>query len=360
MMNGHIETGSVRMRKELLEQAASKVLQAVGVPKPEADIVSRVLLFADQRGIESHGISKLPIYVKRILDGGVDPKGIPTIIGGKGAVVCVDGKNSLGPVGGAFGMERAIEAARTHGIGLASVRNSNHFGVTAYYSMMALSQGMIGFAFSNANPTVAPWGGKKAMVGTSPLSVAIPSASGLPFVIDMATTTVARGKIILYARNRKPLPPGWALDAEGKETTDPEVALKGLLTPLGGAKGSGLALVIDILCGMLAGAKYLTDVGHLYTGTDKPQGIGHLFLALEIDTFLPRKQFLQEMDRYIDKIHSCPRAEGVERIYVPGEIEYEVTRRTEKEGVEVSSVTMEELKQTARMAGLDPNIFSLA
>jgi len=180
MMNGHIETGSVRMRKELLEQAASKVLQAVGVPKPEADIVSRVLLFADQRGIESHGISKLPIYVKRILDGGVDPKGIPTIIGGKGAVVCVDGKNSLGPVGGAFGMERAIEAARTHGIGLASVRNSNHFGVTAYYSMMALSQGMIGFAFSNANPTVAPWGGEEGHSGHQSLVCRDPLRLGTP------------------------------------------------------------------------------------------------------------------------------------------------------------------------------------
>lgn len=257
-------------------------------------------------------------------------------------------------------MERAIEAARTHGMGLASVRNSNHFGVTAYYSMLALPQGMIGFAFSNANPTVAPWGGKKAMVGTSPLSIAIPSASGLPFVIDMATTTVARGKIILYARTKKPLPPGWALDAEGKETTDPEVALKGLLTPLGGAKGSGLALAIDILCGMLSGAKYLTEVGHLYSGTDRPQGIGHLFLALDIDAFLPRNQFLKEMDQYIEKIHSCPRADGVERIYTPGEIEYESMRRTEKEGVEVSSVTVEELKQTARLVGLDPNIFSFA
>lgn len=359
-MKEQLNSGTFRIQRVLLEQSASKVLQAVGVPKPQADTVARVLLFADQRGIESHGISKLPIYVKRIQDGGVDPEANPTVMGGKGAVVRIDGKNALGPVAGVFGMEKALEAAKTHGIGLSSVRNSNHFGVTAYYSMMALPHGMIGFAFSNANPTVAPWGGKQAMVGTSPLSVAIPSASGMPFVIDMATTTVARGKIILYARNKKPLPPGWALDSEGKETTDPEVALKGLLTPLGGAKGSGLALVIDILCGMLSGSKYLTEVGHLYTGTDKPQGIGHLFLALEIDAFLPRKQFLEEMDRYIEKIHSCPRAEGVEQIYVPGEIEYLAMRRTEMEGVEVSSVTLEELARTAEAVGLDPDMFSFS
>ncbi len=348
----------VRIPIKRLEQAASRVLQAAGVPKPSADTVAKVLLFADQRGIESHGISKLPIYVKRIQDGGIDPIAIPAVIGGKGAIVCIDGKNALGPVAGVFGMEQALQAARNHGIGVASVRNSNHFGVTAYYSMMALPEGMIGFAFSNANPTVAPWGGKQALVGTSPLSIAIPSASGLPFVIDMATTTVARGKIILYARNKKPLPPGWALDSEGRETTDPEVALKGLLTPLGGAKGSGLALTIDILCGMLSGAKYLTEVGHLYTGTDRPQGIGHLFLALQIDAFLPRKRFLDEMDRYIERIHSCPRAEGVERIYVPGEIEYESMKRTEKEGVEVSSVTRAELVQTAKAVGVDPSLFN--
>ncbi len=356
-MNGQGNTGTLRIQRKVLEQAASKVLEAAGVPKPNADTVAKVLLFADQRGIESHGISKLPIYVKRIQDGGVNPGAAPRIIGGKGGIVRIDGMNALGPIAGVFGMEQAIEAARTHGIGVASVRNSNHFGVTAYYSMMALPHGMIGFAFSNANPTVAPWGGKEAMVGTSPLSVAIPSGSGLPFVIDMATTTVARGKILLYARNKKPLPPGWALDSEGKETTDPEVALKGLLTPLGGAKGSGLALLIDILCGLLSGSKYLTDVGHLYTGTDKPQGIGHLFLALEIDAFLPGKQFLDEMDRYIEKIHSCPRAEGVERLYIPGEIEYESMMKTEREGVEVSSITREELARTAESLGLDFRIF---
>ncbi|MCX7787923.1 MAG: Ldh family oxidoreductase [Spirochaetes bacterium] len=351
---------SVRVPVERLKGAVSHVLQAAGVPKPQADIVAKVLLFADQRGIESHGVSKLPIYVKRIQDGGIDPTAIPHVIGGKGATVRIDGKNALGPVAGVFGMEQAIEAARRYGIGVASVKNSNHFGVTAYYSMMAIPEGMIGFAFSNANPTVAPWGGKQAMVGTSPLSVAIPSASGLPFVIDMATTTVARGKIILYARNRKPLPPGWALDSEGRETTDPEVALKGLLTPLGGAKGSGLALTIDILCGMVSGAKYLTEVGHLYSGTDRPQGIGHLFLALEIDAFLPRNQFLEEMDRYIDNIHSCPKAEGVERIYVPGELEYESMKKTEKEGVEVSTITRDELVQTAKAVGVDPAIFAFS
>jgi LDH2 family malate/lactate/ureidoglycolate dehydrogenase len=347
-----METNSIRIPVETLEDFATKVLQATGVPEEQALCTARVLLFADQRGIESHGISKLPIYVKRIRDRGVDPKAFPKVIGGKGAVIRIDAQNGLGPVAGTFGMEKAMEAARSYGVGLASVRNSNHFGVTAYYSMLGLSEGMIGIALSNANPTVAPWGGKKAMVGTSPLSVAIPTKGGLPFVIDMASTTVARGKIILYAQKKKPLPRGWALDSEGRETTDPEVALKGLLTPLGGAKGSGLALVIDILCGLLSGSKYLTEVGHLYTGTEKPQGTGHIFAALDIETFLPKEQFLEEMDHYVERIHACPRAEGVEQIYVPGEIEYEAMLRTRREGVEVSPGTLKELKDTALQVGV--------
>jgi LDH2 family malate/lactate/ureidoglycolate dehydrogenase len=337
---------------EKLHRFTATVLESAGLSKAHAEITAEILLFADLRGIESHGISKLPIYVKRIKDGGVDPKAVPEIVGRKGAVIRIDGKNALGQVAGDFGAARAVEAALEHGIGLAVVGNSNHFGVTAYYSMKGLNRGVIGFALSNANPTVAPWGGKKAMMGTSPLSVAIPTGSGLPFVIDMASTTVARGKIILYARKKKPLPSGWALDLDGKETTDPEVALKGLLAPLGGPKGSGLALVIDVLTGLLSGSKYLTEVGHLYSGTDKPQGIGHVFGALDIETFMPRDKFLSAMDDYVDRIHACPPADGVDRIYVPGEIEHSAFLRAKEEGVDISEDTINELSETGLRFGL--------
>lgn len=168
----------------------------------------------------------------------------------------------------------------------------------------------------------------------------------------MARTTVARGKIILYARQKKVLPPGCALDLEGKETTDPQVALGGLLAPLGGPKGSGLALVIDVLTGLLSGSKYLTGVGHLYSGTDKPQGIGHVFGALDIENFLPLKRFLSERDEYVDLIHTRPKAEEADRIYVPGEIEYLASRKAAKEGVELSETTRNELAETGACFGL--------
>ncbi len=335
-----------------LQEFAEAVLTSAGLSTSHARTTAEVLLFADRRGIESHGISKLPIYVKRIEDGGVNPKADPAVESRKGAVVKIDGKNALGQVAGSFGAEQAIEAALQHGIGLALVANSNHFGVTAYYSMKGIDRGVIGFALSNANPTVAPWGGKKALVGTSPLSVAIPTRSGLPFVIDMASTTVARGKIILHARQKKPLPAGWALDLDGRETTDPEVALKGLLAPLGGAKGSGLALVIDILTGLLSGSQYLTGVGHLYSGTDRPQGIGHLFGALEIGAFMDPQQFLRAMDEYVETVHSCPRAEGIDRIFVPGEIEHLASLRAEQEGIELSDATRNELAETGSRLSL--------
>ncbi len=342
----------MKANAEKLRRFAAGVLEKAGVPRDHAETAAEVLLFADLRGIESHGISKLPIYAKRIADGGIDPKARPEVLGRKGGVVRIDGKNALGQAAASFGADAAVEAALEHGIGLAVVGNSNHFGVTAYYSMKGLSRGVVGFALSNANPTVAPWGGKKALVGTSPLSVAIPTGSGLPFVIDMASTTVARGKIILYAQKKKPLPPGWALDLDGKETTDPEVALKGLLAPLGGAKGSGLALVIDILSGLLSGSKYLADVGHLYSGTGKPQGIGHVFGALDISAFMPREKFLDAMDDYVEQVHACPRADGVERIYVPGEIEHLASLRAAKEGVELSETTVKELADTGAGLGL--------
>ncbi len=343
----------MRIDEAKLKAFSSAVLRKSGLKKKRADEASEVLVFADARGIESHGVSKLSIYVKRIKAGGIDPKAEPEVVSRVGGLCRIDARNALGPVGGYFGAKTAVAAAKEHGIGLAFVGNSNHFGVTAFYSMMGIGKNLVGFAFSNANPTMAPWGGKKALVGTSPLSIAIPTKSGMPVVIDMASSLVARGKIILYAQKKKQLPAGWALDADGKETLDPEVALKGLLTPMGGAKGSGLALVIDVLCGVLSGSKWLTGVGHLYSGTEAPQGIGHVFGAIDIAALMKPKEFLSVMDEYVRTVHDCPRADGVDRIYMPGEIEYLKTLESRKEGVYLSDATATDLRNVGEDTGVD-------
>jgi len=343
----------MRIEEANLKAFASAVLRKSGLKKKRADEAAEVLVFADARGIESHGVSKLSIYVKRIKAGGIDPKAEPEVVSRVGGLCRIDAHNALGPVGGYFGAKTAAAAAKEHGIGLAFVGNSNHFGVTAFYSMMGIGKNLVGFAFSNANPTMAPWGGKKALVGTSPLSVAIPTRSGLPVVIDMASSLVARGKIILYAQKKQRLPAGWALDENGKETLDPEAALKGLLTPMGGAKGSGLALVIDVLCGVLTGSKWLTGVGHLYSGVESPQGIGHVFGAIDIAALMKPRQFLAVMDEYVKTVHDCPKADGVGRIYMPGEIEYLKTLESRKEGVHLSEATAADLKKVGEDTGVD-------
>ena len=348
----------MRIEEKKLLNFSAAVLEKVGLERRQAEAAAEVLVCADSRGIESHGVSKLSIYVKRIKAGGIDPKAKPEVISRLGGICRIDAHNALGPVGGYFGSESAVESARDHGIGLSVVGNSNHFGVTAFYSMKGIDRGFIGFAFSNANPTMAPWGGKKALVGTSPLSIALPTGSGLPMVIDMASSLVARGKLILHAQKKKPLPPGWALDSEGRETVDPEVALKGLLTPMGGAKGSGLALVIDVLCGVLSGSKWLSGVGHLYSGVETPQGIGHVFGAINIEAFMKREEFLKIMDEYVETVHGCPKADGVDRIYVPGEIEYLKTLESRKEGVFLSDETVAELTKVGAETGTDFNAVS--
>ena len=337
----------MHVQEDRLKEFVTAVLTRVGVTEDKARNAAEVLVFADSRGIESHGVSKLPIYVQRIKAGGINPAADPKIVSRTGGICRIDGENAMGPVAGHFGAETAVQNALENGIGLAAVGNSNHFGVTAFYSMKGLDRGIIGFAMSNANPTMAPWGGKKAMVGTSPLSIAVPTGNGLPLVVDMASSLVARGKILLAAQAGRELPQGWALDKEGRETRNPEAALQGLLSPMGGPKGSGLALIIDILCGVLSGSKWLTDVGHLYSGLDTPQRIGHVFGGIKIEAFMKVEEFYTIMNEYVHAVHDCPRAEGFDRIYMPGEIEYLKTLEAKAEGIKLSDAIRKDLETTA-------------
>jgi LDH2 family malate/lactate/ureidoglycolate dehydrogenase len=238
----------------------------------------------------------------------------------------------------------SIEKARDHGVGLTLVRNTNHIGSLAFYTLMAAEQEMVGICACNAAPSMAPWGGAEPFVGTNPLSVAIPSGSEAHVILDMASSVVARGKIRRMERLKERIPVGWALDEKGAPTTDPGAALRGTVLPIGGPKGFGLALVIDVLAGMLSGSSYGPDVKtfHQLSG---PAGTGLFSAAIDISRFVPLDEFRKLMASYIESLRKVRKADGVSRIYFPGEIEYEEEKRSRAEGVEVDPMVTKSLNQ---------------
>ncbi len=322
----------------------TRLFQAAGLPESEAHLIADHLVEANLRGVDSHGISRFGIYLKRI-ELGLTARETRLILEREAAAFAlVDGGNGSGPVVAARAMEIAMAKAKDAGIGVVGVKNSNHCGCLAYYTQMAAEQGLIGFAATSAPANMPPWGGKKPYFGTNPFSVAVPAGEESPIVFDMATSVVARGKIILAQKEGKTaIPEGWAIDTEGRPTTDPTAALAGAVLPVGGPKGYGLALLVDMLSGIMTGAQFGPHIGDLYREFGRPQGAGHFFLAMRADLFIPLDEFKRRMDQMIREIRAVPRAEGVERIYLPGEIEAAVSERRHAGGIPLADEVIAEL-----------------
>jgi LDH2 family malate/lactate/ureidoglycolate dehydrogenase len=250
-------------------------------------------------------------------------------------------------------MQIAIEKAAKTGVALSIVTHSNHYGMAAYWAMMALPHGMIGISSSNTMAAIAPTGGRKAMLGTNPFAIAIPADRELPVVLDLATTVVARGRIALHAKQNKPLEPGWALDDCGVPTTDPHLALKGLLVPIGGYKGYGLALVVDILCGLLSGSNYGAHFpGFIAENMIEPNNVGSIFVAVNISNFMALHNFKTSMDKAIQEIKNSDRAPGVERIYLPGEIEFETKTQRLSHGIPIPNSVVSDFINLGKSLGV--------
>jgi LDH2 family malate/lactate/ureidoglycolate dehydrogenase len=240
-------------------------------------------------------------------------------------------------------MRLAIEKAKTTGLAFVATRHSNHYGAAAYWAMMALPENMIGFSATNAPAAMAPSGGRTPILGTNPFAVAIPAGTELPVVLDLATTVVARGRVRLYAKQNKRLEAGWAFDEKGVPTTDPHAALKGFLAPIGGYKGYGIALAVDLLSGVLTGSNYGVHFpGSLADNLTDPPNVGSVFAAINVASFMDLPAFQARMDAAIREIKACEKADGVQRIYVPGEIEFETKAKRLIEGIPIPSVVVEE------------------
>jgi len=246
-------------------------------------------------------------------------------------------------VGAARAMRLAIDKAAKTGVAFVAVTHSNHYGAAAYWAMMAPEHGMIGFSSTNAPATVAPTGGRTAMLGTNPFAFAIPAGQEQSMVLDLATTVVARGRVMLYAKQNKPLESGWAFDERGVPTTDPHAALKGLLAPIGGYKGYGISLAIDLLCGVLTGSSYGSHFpGFLADNLKEPTDVGSVFAAINIESFMDLPEFKASMDKALREMKNSERADGVKRIYIPGEIELETKADRLKHGIPIPEAVVKD------------------
>ncbi|MGE5572675.1 MAG: Ldh family oxidoreductase [Bacteroidota bacterium] len=344
--------GSHRLDAERAKQICRDMLRAAGVPRQDAELIADTLVFAELRGVSSHGLVRLGSYIRRVKLGLMNPTASPCVVQKGASTALVDGCNGFGQVVTMRAMNLAIEMAGATGAAVVGVRNSNHFGAAAYYVMAAVKVGMIGVVLSNAAPAMAPWGGAVAMMGTNPLAIGIPAGEEPPVVLDMATSAVARGKIRLAAKKGERIPEGWALNSKGEPTTDPQEALAGTLLPASGPKGYGLALVIDVLSGILTGSGFSRMVRSL-DDMSGPVRAGHLVATINVQAFTNLPSFKAEVDAFIREVKDCPKAAGVDRIYLPGEIEFEAASRLSERGITVSDGVAADLKALGAELGVD-------
>lgn len=341
----------IRVSQPELLELVTAVFAATGMSDEHAALLADSLVLADLEGVHSHGILRVPEYVKKLTEEGVDPKGQPKVVKDAVAVMVVDGDNSMGQVGMTFAMEKVIERAAETGIAAAAVRGSNHSGAMSYYVRRAVANDMIGIATTNALPTMAPIGGAERIVGINPVGYGIPAGKEHPILYDAAFGATAHGKIRVYAQKDLPIPEDWALDPDGQPTTDAVKAIDGLIQPVGGYKGIGMAMVMGMMSSMLSGAAYGTELGDLYEGPKAGQD-GHFVAAINIAAFEDVDHFKDRVDAAIRQQHETRKAPGVDRIYVPGEIESEKRERYMREGIPLNPVGLKDLAGTAKALGV--------
>lgn len=320
-----------------LTQLSVDAFCRAGLSSEHARLTARILVEAEAMGLSTHGVVRIPVYIDRIRLGGVDAKATPEIDKRTPSLAMVDGNNGLGTVVGAKALAAGLEMAADNGIAYVGCRHSNHLGALAPYGLQACEGGYLLIAGTNASTTMAPWGGRETRIGNNPLCIAAPCPGELHFILDMAMSVAARGKVRAARDAGKSIPEGWAADASGLPTIDPNEALAGFLLPFGGYKGSGLSMAMDILCGALTGANFMTEVSSWSERPDAPSGVGHFFLLLDPDRLLGRDAFAAAMDRLKHIVLSTPPANSANPVMLPGQREQERRRAALEEGVSVPS-----------------------
>lgn len=334
-----------------LEDFCGRVLGCLGVTEEDASVVADSLVRANLEAADSHGISRLPIYARRLQEGRIQAR--PDVeIETHGSVLRVDGGNGLGQVASYRALKAAFPVARETGMAGVAVRRSNHFGTAAYYCQMACDEGIIMIATTNSPPGIAPTGSSKAYMGTNPIAFGFPVEEGPPLIADLSSSVTARGKIINAAREGSQIPEGWATDEDGIPTTDAAAALRGAMLPLGGAKGYALALAVEMMSGVISGASFGPHVNNLYEDGDPPADVGHSFILLDISRWLPPEDYRARIGQLLRELKASPRAQGVEEILYPGERRHRTYLAKLEEGIVLPRTVREELAKLAEDLGL--------
>jgi LDH2 family malate/lactate/ureidoglycolate dehydrogenase len=345
---------ALRISADDLHGFCVAALTSVGVDAADADTTATALVTADTWGTFTHGVKLLRGYVRRLRGGGLRATGRPSVVADGPAWAIVDGDSALGAVTSVLAMRTAIAKARGCGIGYAGVRNSCHFGAAGYYASLAAAEGLIGLAMANDTPSVTAPGARGAITGSNPLAFAVPTGSGQPILLDMATSTVAGGKVAAAHALGKSIPDHWAVDGDGQPTTDPGDFLRGgALRPMAAHKGYGLALLIETLSAALTGAAVTRQVvSWVLDDPAVPTGHGAAFLAIDVSALMPPETFRHRIDRMAQEIRQAPKAAGAERIYLPGEMEWEQRERALAEGVLLPPDVVESITALADDLGI--------
>ncbi len=335
-----------RFSADRLRDFATTIYSKCGMSGDDALLVADTLVQADLWGHQSHGVMRLSWYEARLKSGVCDPRARPETIVDAGAVAVLDAHDAMGQVAAQKAMRLAVARAKAHGIGAVSVRNSNHFGTAMYYTRAAAGDGCVAFLSTNASPAMAPWGGRRKAVGTNPWSWAAPAGRHAPLVLDIANTAVARGKIYLARQKGLPIPADWALTADGDPTTDPVKAIDGILQPMAGHKGYAIAVVMDMLSGVLSGSAFGASIQGPYQAKHR-SGAGQLAIALDIAKFQPPESFGARMEELIAELKATPKAAGSDEIFYPGELEAHADASNRRDGIALPDNTREDLDRVA-------------
>ncbi len=331
-----------------LEAFIASTLTALGLPERDAVVCAARMTEADLRGVDTHGIFRLPHYCRRIRAGGVNLHPRLHAVRENAVTALVDGDNGMGHVVMTYATELAIRKAAEAGLAWVGTFNGNHAGAGAVYSTMSLAHDMISMYMTVANANhMPPWGGVELILGTNPISIAIPAGEEPPIALDMASTVTSYGKVKLAAQKGESIPVGWMIDRKGQPLTDPRRAAEGLLLPIGGYKGYGLNVIIGMLAGVLNGATFGRNVVDFNKDFAARNNSGHMILAMRVDNFQPVETFKREMDRVIREIRESERMEGVDRIWLPGEMEYHRVRERLEQGVPIAPPVVDQLRQLA-------------
>ena len=326
---------------EEITTLAVRALKRAGASRAMAQATAQALVAAEMEGLTGHGLSRVPLYCQHLREGRADGKAKPKLVKKKGATCLVDANGGLAFLASALAVKEAVKRAQRYGVAFAGVTNSHHFGAAAYHLASVAQAGLVGLAFTNSPSAINAWGGKKAFFGTNPVAAIFPRRQTDPIVVDLSLTEVVRGKIMLYAKEGKPIPLGWAVDKDGNPTTDPKAALTGSLTAIGGVKGAALALMVEVLCVALTGAAFSFENDSYFEPGNKPR-IGHAILALDPGALAGADAYFARLEVMISKMLAD---EGVR---LPGTRRQQAAAKARAEGIDISDALLSELRQLAR------------